>query len=440
MRKLVLSPVLFFVAFGHGWADDFSNRFFLADYALRDIRYALETHATAEGLTLKTDLYNVTAGILPLSYGGELSLLSAIGSPISNEHGIFMVFRKGCLESGLRAGVDVLSCNYDRTDIRDGITEWDGPYPQYFRASTIEYAQHTRMAYSGAANLMFRRGRNTLSLAIGGVLLHHTGYKLTEQFLTGEKTYGIQDYEPRDLSKGYSTGGLYVRDVFLRRAPFYFLAGAEYIYESDTSPVRTSAKIPAATAAFNVPQISFWGSEDGSKSKAIWGGLRNRQPHRMTRQDMLFPGKHFLGATVREFWVRYEKSEKKGTENWYTAGGGSQPDTGAWSNTLRYREIAITAFPELALSRGFSLLFPVSLQSMYTSWGSTRLWENHYDLGCAAAMLSIRCAIGGNKQLEVRVRTGDFTRNFAAIPDNRADRLLFYRRYNESVAISFYGL
>jgi hypothetical protein len=380
------------------------RQFYLEDYAARDGRYHAGASLSRHELGAESAVYDLAgAERIPLWYTGSILGPYSRGRASEQTHAVSAAYPGRWLRASLTLGVagKMLYNNIsENTSNRGGPP---GKYGHCYSRDRMSHNRHVRLRYMGAVNLQAPVGDYSLTLSAAGGLVQHWGFSYSSLH---ENTRGIvhsiREYEPRDLSAGWSAGALVSGDFEVGQGLFHTVVGVRHSRTNEHMPLRAELPLIPDDA---VP-LCVVGSRGATRSTWLWAGWRTARRYDALEERLLCRGELLTGFTIAEGLVRIGKIEHDSLEvRYYPHSSGDS--LGLWRRSGRTprRDSYTTVAPELYITRHVSFSAPMGIWAL--ARGESR--DSYRRLGGSlAGAIHVRVPLGKRGLLAVvSARSGD---------------------------------
>jgi hypothetical protein len=280
---------------------------------------------------------------------------------------------------------------------------------------------------------MFHWKKNTLSLALGGILGNHSGYSLIDQNYMSYSQHpeiAIHEYEPRDLSWSWQAGAIFTHDFSIRGTPFSSLAGIHFRHIEDRRPLRAPEDFPRRDIDNDIPFIAYYGSRQYDSILTASLSIQRLDQHKIGVSKVILGINPFFGITLREAVISLEKKGTTRTDYRLSYGPDSivDPQIVSWQSQGDFQELLADIQPEFFFGKYISIGFPAEYASRVQSVICTKsvlekgiMRESSYGF---AAVLYGRLSLFSDFMLEASLETG---------------KLIYYSTNKESGAWRYQG-
>ncbi len=337
--------------------------FFLHDVHYREASFDSESSFDVQGGRADATVFDLLPDALPAWYSGALLKYFDSNRYATQRHAFHLGFPDTSygLAAGLRLGTEISTLV--NTLETQSITEFDqtGPGNKTIRFNQrTEITRASRIAYTGGANVLFRRRDLLLQLGAAITAHHRRGYAFeyhTEHQHYVMREFTIHDYQPSDWSTTVSIGAMLEHHIPLSHRDFVVSMAVTRANLQDASPLRITptdfsfANAVITTTGFRHNQSFFRASIEITPQ----GDLL------LSRRQMLYRGIWIHGFVIPLCRVEHAWQEGMRTDFIHT----SQDRSSATDTIISQRNLFLTSasiIPEIYLTKRLSFRFPVSTE------------------------------------------------------------------------------
>ena len=346
------------------------QNYYLTDFHLCETRWDVSAVSSLSELGIDAAFNELFSTKFPVSYSGSVREPYDKRLPLNEIHNFYILFQGKVLTFGLNPSIAIDLLNNksieESYDFRPGPTNTNDKFYIKTRTNSIKQMQ---LDYSGVANLGIHIKGGYITLAIGAKVVQHSGYNITEQKLNNKDLrIEIYDYNRDELSYGFETGILVLKQINFFGCLLNRFAGIDIKYDKSRIPIHAS-KIQFDTEKTQEQvTIAYLGNTTTKRSVDVWIGLQPRNLLQVKRADMFIRGKLLYGLALVNSHISFRISDEKRTNYHFDAGITDEReavDTLMSGNGITESQIHIV--PALFITKNISLQIPISIVNPQTS-------------------------------------------------------------------------
>lgn len=434
MKKAWVIMSLLLVSAKPGLAELVPEEFYLERHAAHDVRFRADANLSIYEGGIKSAVYDLAGSTnSPLWYSGSIMSPYSERRAMEQTHAISAATPGQRFRASLTLGANA-NALYNR--VAEISSDRGGPpeaYSHFYLRDRTSVNRHLRLRSIGALNLQAVVGDYRITLSVAGSLIQHWGYSyssLTEN--ARDILHTIREYEPTDLSTGWSAGALAAGNFEVGYGVFRTVAGVRHSRRSEDLPLRADIPLPRWDTD-GVP-LCFVGSRGTELSTWLWAGWHTARRYDSWEDRLLYRGDIVAGFTLAEGLVRVGNVERDSLEvRYYPHFPDDSTGFRRRRGKTRLRDSYTTVVPELYVTQLFSLSAPTGIWA----FDKDAPWESHSRLGAfLAGAIHVRVPIGKRGLIVVSARSGDLEVEMQ--PGSALTGLLqpvYYRAYRATMKI-----
>ncbi len=441
MARMSICSVLALLLSVSAPADMIPSEHFLAAYDTRDVAGEMEVSVTAVGVTANAAGY----GLLPradwLWYVGRVATPLSERQPQVQSHTLAARLDGRVVSAGLRLGAGFDYLHFESSTDEYIVEGADVGGGEAWHKVTIDDVRHTRTGFSGTANVAVSPRRTVYALSLGGTLRRHYGYSyhltaVTDWF----QEHDIWEYEPGEPSGSVIGGLMVMREIDVFRWPSVLAGGISAEWEYDHVPLHGRDTTGIECAGVAEASYRWYGSLTERSGVALWGGVRARRPHDISKKAMLYRGRWLHGIGLDELSMRYEESLTTRTCMRYTVSSEDTASRYTWEDTGRVASLRVHARPKVFITRWLSVSCELSLDvgshSTEPQYTGIRLLRTGTTSAVLSGAVSAHIPLGRGLRLDASVHSGELLADVRMRAPPSTFETRYYRGYLWGVKVA----